>query len=131
MTWRGILLGVLLGLFVASFTYFNDHVVAQTFLIGNHLPAIVFGSALVVLLVVNPALRALGSLIEGRGAAAHAETPGWRWGFSAGEIAVAMALGLAVCAWPGSNLLRYFTRHFGQFRQPSGQVAPRNLRPTQ
>jgi len=92
MTLRAVALGVLLGLLVVSVTHFNDQVIRQTFLIGNHLPAIVFGVVLLLLLAANPLLRGLGG----------------RWMLSAGEIAVVCGLGLVVCGWPASNLMRIF-----------------------
>ena len=88
------MLGACLGLFIVSFTYFNDWVIRQTLLIGNHLPASVFGVALVLLLLVNPVLRA-GSR---------------RWPLEPGELALIIAMGLSVCAWPGSNLMRVLPR---------------------
>ncbi|MEX2388321.1 MAG: DUF6785 family protein, partial [Phycisphaeraceae bacterium] len=93
MTVRSLLLGLALGLFISSFTFFNDHVIGQTFFTGNHLPAAVFGVMLVVLLAINPLLR-----VGGRG-----------WPLRPGELAIIVAMGLAVCAWPGSNLYRIFT----------------------
>lgn len=92
MTYRAVLLGLLLGLGVSGFTYYNDWVIRQTYLIGNHLPASVFGVGMLLLF--------LSGLM-------------WRGGkgrpFKAGEIAVVLALGLAACGWPGSNLFRYFS----------------------
>ncbi len=95
MSPRAILLGIALGLFVALATYFNDFVIGQTFLIGNHLPASVFGAGLLLLLCVNPLLRLASP----------------RWPLNAGEIAMILALGLAVCAWPGSGLMRYMGQY--------------------
>ncbi len=94
MTKRALLLGVVLGLAVAGLTYFNDHVVRQTMLIGNHLPPSVFGVVLLVLLGVNPLLRAVSE----------------RAPFSAAELAVILALALVVCGYPGSNLMRFFNQ---------------------
>ena len=93
MTVRAVVLGLLLGLLIAGATYFNDQVIRQTYLIGNHLPAAVFGLWLVVLLGINPLLARLGEGVRLR----------------AGELAIVLVLGLAVCGWPGSNLLRYFS----------------------
>ncbi|MEX0885450.1 MAG: DUF6785 family protein [Phycisphaeraceae bacterium] len=90
MTLRALTLGCLLALAIAGFTYFNDQVIRQTFLLGNHLPASVFGVALVLLLAINPLIAATSP----------------RRMLTAGELAVIVALGLAVCAWPGSNLMR-------------------------
>lgn len=116
MTFRAIALGVLLGLFVAAFTYFNDQVIRQTLFVGNHLPASVFGTGLLLLLVLNPLLRFLGERLGRRNAAgpdpasgvAAGLSPGDRWVLKPSELAIILALGLAVCAWPGSNLFRYF-----------------------
>ncbi len=94
MTARALTLGTLLALAIAGFTYFNDHVIRQTFLLGNHLPAVVFGMALVALLAVNPLIAAARPARMLRG----------------GELAIIVALGLAVCAWPGSNLMRIFNQ---------------------
>lgn len=93
MTARGLLSGLLLGLFVSVATYFNDWVIGQTQLIGNHLPVSIFGFAVVLLLGINPIL-----LRFGRGIA-----------FRRSEVALMLTLGLAACGWPGSNFYRGFT----------------------
>lgn len=93
MTRRSFILGLLLGLFIASFTYFNDQIVGNTFLIGNFLPIGVFGVVLILLLLVNPLLVSIREA----------------WALRGGEIAVITAMGLAACAWPGSNLYRTST----------------------
>lgn len=93
MSARAIVLGILLGVLVAGVTYFNDAVIAQTFLIGNFLPIGVFGALMILLMLVNPALRALGK----------------GWPLRPGELAVITALGLAVCGWPSSGFFRTFT----------------------
>jgi len=90
---RAGILGLGLGLFVSGFSYFNDHVVQSNYLIGNFLPVGIFGVVLVLALAINPLLAGLGQRFALRG----------------GEIAVAAALGLAACAWPGSNLYRLST----------------------
>lgn len=92
-SFRAVILGVVLGLFISGFTYYNDHVVRNNLLIGNFLPVGVFGVVLLFVMVVNPLLAGLRRDLALRG----------------GEIAVATALGLAACAWPGSNLYRVFT----------------------
>jgi hypothetical protein len=92
MTIRAIVLGLLLGLFISSFTYFNDFVMKQTLMIGSFLPVSVFGVAVVLVVLVNPLLRALG--------------PGGP--LRAIEIAVVVAIALAACAYPGANFCRYF-----------------------
>lgn len=89
VTRRALLLGFALGLFIAGFAYFNDAVIGSTFLIGNFLPVGIFGPLLLLLLLVNPLLVKLGMTA-----------------FSGRELAVATAIGLAACAWPGSNFYR-------------------------
>lgn len=92
MTTRAVLLGFLLGLAISVGTYFNDWVIGQTQLIGNHLPVSVFGIASLLLFAVVPALRALG----------------WKRPLTGLEILVMTAIGLAACGWPGSNFYRGF-----------------------
>ena len=92
MTYRSVLMGLLLGVGISAFNYYNDQIIRQTYLIGNHLPVGVLGPGLLLFLI-----SALFWRRDGRGRP-----------LSAGEIAVVLALGLAVCGWPGSNLFRYF-----------------------
>ena len=87
------MVGLVLGLAVASATYFNDNVINQTMLIGNHLPIGVLGVAVIVLLVVNPLLRVFGS----------------GWPLRGGEVGLVVAIGLASCGWPGSGFFRGFS----------------------
>lgn len=94
MTIRAIILGTALGLFVACVGYFNDQVIRQTFLVGNLFPIGVFGLLMLLVLVSGPAAAVLG----GRGFSLRAS----EWG-------VVVAMGLAVCGWPGSGYFRYFT----------------------
>ena len=93
MTLRALIAGCSLGLFVSVFTFFNDHIIRQTFFVGHHLPVSVLGLFLLLLLFVNPLLR--------------------RWRSSAvwrpPELILVAALGMAACGWPGSSLMRYFT----------------------
>jgi len=93
MTIRALVLGVLLGLAIACFAYFNDQIIRQTYLIGHHLPPAVFGGALLLLLIANPLLRALGR----------------RWVLGPAELAFIIALALAVCGHPGASLMRTFS----------------------
>jgi hypothetical protein len=92
MSLRAVFIGLLLGLGISLAAYFNDWVILQTQLIGNHLPVSVFGAAILLLLVVNPILNRLG-----RG-----------FSLSGSEIAIIVAIGLASCGWPGSNFYRKF-----------------------
>lgn len=92
MSIRAVILGLLLGLGVSAATYFNDKVINQTMLIGNHFPISVFGAAVILLLIVNPLLRLLGERMPLRG----------------GEVAIIAAIALAACGWPGSGYFRGF-----------------------
>lgn len=92
MTARAVVIGLALGVFIAGFTYFNDHVIRQTYLINNHLPAPVF--------VLGLLLLALNPLLQRSGVAAP---------FRPTEIAVVLMMGLAVCGWPGTSYFRFFT----------------------
>jgi len=93
MTFRAVAIGILLGLFVAGFTYFNDQVIRQTMLVGHHLPVVVFGVVALLMLGLHPLLR--------RGGRAG--------GFRTGEIAVVAAIALAACGWPGNSFYRCFS----------------------
>lgn len=86
MTRRSILLGLLGAAFVGGFCFLNDWVLRQTYLVGNNMPASIYGLLLLVVLVVNPILR--------------------RWSLSGRELAVIMALTLAGASIPGGGLLR-------------------------
>ncbi len=93
MTVRAVALGLALGLLVSVGTYFNDWVIGQTQLIGNHLPVSVFGIAALLLFFLVPALRACG----------------WRRALGGREVLVITAIALAACGWPGSGFYRGFT----------------------
>lgn len=93
MTRRAVALGLALGLLVSVATYFNDWVIGQTMFIGNFLPISVFGSAVLLVLGINPLLSRLSSRLPLR----------------AGEVLVTTAIALAACGWPSSTLYRYLT----------------------
>ncbi|NJL32161.1 MAG: hypothetical protein HC898_11360 [Phycisphaerales bacterium] len=92
MTFRAVIVGMLLGLGISASWYFNDYIMQQTYLVGNLLPLSIFGLAVILALIINPLLAPVGK----------------RWMFSGREIAIIAALGLAVCGWAGSGYLRYF-----------------------
>lgn len=92
MTLRALLAGSLLAIFIATVTFFNDWVVSQTHLVGNHLPIGVFGIVLLLLMLLNPTLRLLRR----------------DWMLEPGELAMIAAMGLMVCVWAGSNFSRTF-----------------------
>jgi hypothetical protein len=87
MTKRSVILGLIGVVIVAAVTFFNDHVMHQTHLIGNNMPIVVFGMLL---------LYVLAAPLLGR----HA--------LRGPEIAVALAIVLAACCIPGSSMMRAF-----------------------
>lgn len=93
MTLRSIIIGLLFGSFIAAFGYYNDFYLELTFLVGNHLPIIVFGSMILYMIVLDPLLRRL-----------------WRrLPLKRGEMAVILIMMLSACSVPGSGLMRLFT----------------------
>ncbi len=89
MTWRAVLAGLVGGAFVCAFSYFNDAVMHQTMLIGSNMPISVYGGLILFVLILNPLLK--------------------RWAFSAGELAVALALVTVMCCIPSAGLMETFT----------------------
>ena len=92
MTVRAVLLGLLSAVFVCAFSYFNDFIMRQTFLVGNYMPISVYGGLLAFLLLGNPLLRRLWK----------------RLALTGRELAVIVALTLAACYVPGRGLMHYF-----------------------
>ena len=92
MTFRAVILGLFLALLIAGGTHFNDWIVYQTRFTGNLFPVSVFGSVVLLTLIIMP-------------------LTGWRQpghALQSSEIALAAALALAVCSWPGASYFRYF-----------------------
>ena len=94
MTPRAIILGAVGAILIASLGYLNDTVAGLNFLVGNHMPILVFGGLIVFSLMLNPLLRRVWP-----GAALRQ-----------GEMAVVTALALMACAIPGSGLMRKFSQ---------------------
>jgi len=92
VTARAILLGLLGAAFTCGFTYFNDHVIRQTYLVGSTLPTGAYGVLILLVVLVNPLLERLR-----RG-----------WALTGRELAVAMALTLAACCIPSAGLMETF-----------------------
>ena len=88
ITWRAILLGLFLTVFIAAVTVQNDNVMHNTYLVGNHLPLTVVAVITVLAVVVNPVL--------GRRRLTHT------------EMTVAIGMMLISCALPSSGFFRYF-----------------------
>ncbi len=91
MSFRAVIIGLAIGLTVASVAYFNDWVLHQTHIVASYLPISVFGSAM-VLLLGNVALASVRPA----------------WAFRPAELAVVIAVALAACPWPASGFGRYF-----------------------
>jgi len=92
LTIRAVILGLMLAIGIACTTWFNTWVIESTPLIGNLLPIGVFGVIVLVMMLVNPALRAAGKGLA----------------LKPSEIAIVCALALAICGWPDSGFFRTF-----------------------
>jgi len=93
MSLRAVLIGFLLAMLVAVGGHFNDVYMHQTYMVGNFFPISVVGFLVILVLLINPLLYRLRPCRKLR----------------AGELAVIIALPLAVCVVPGSGFLRTFT----------------------
>ena len=93
MTLRAFILGIVGAALICGVTFYNDMVIRGSFLVGSYLPNSVFGSLILVLLLVNPALAK------------------WRRkaAFTATELGVIVALVLFACSIPGRGLMHHFT----------------------
>jgi hypothetical protein len=89
VTWRAVLAGLAGGAFVCAFSYFNDAVMHQTMFVGSNMPISVYGGLILFVFLLNPLLK--------------------RWAFSAGELAVALALVTVMCCIPSAGLMETFT----------------------
>ncbi len=90
-TWiKGLALGLVGILLVTGLTYYNDWILQNTFLVGNNLPLSVYGGMILFLVTVNVSLFLVKKKLA----------------FNGREIAIAVALILAVCCIPGSGLMR-------------------------
>jgi len=94
MTIRSVLVGFALAMFIVLTAYFNDIYMKQTLLVSNHFPISVMGTLVLIALFVNPLLTRLNP----------------RWRLRRAELAVIVALPLAVCVLPGLGFLRTFSQ---------------------
>ncbi|MCY2930878.1 MAG: hypothetical protein NTV86_15585 [Planctomycetota bacterium] len=94
MTLRAFILGTLGAILIAGLGYLNDTVARLNFLVGNHLPILVFGGLIVFSLMINPLLSRT-----------HPKAA-----LSPAEMAIITALALVACAIPGSGLMRKFSQ---------------------
>ena len=92
MSFRAVIIGLALGLFLACFGWFNDWVLDQAYIASDLAPVSVLGLLVLGLLAVNPLLRLcrLGAM-------------------SGAEWCVVTALALAAVAIPGPGLMWYFS----------------------
>jgi hypothetical protein len=90
---RAVIIGVAFAVVLCSITYFNRSVMRQTALVGNYLPVSVYGTLILVVVLLNPALARLRT--------------GWR--LEGRELAVILALVLAACGVAESGFLKTFT----------------------
>jgi uncharacterized protein DUF6785/uncharacterized protein DUF6784 len=93
MTFRSVLLGLLLGAGIASFGWFNDSVLHQAPLAVNMIPTGVYGLLTLGLLLINPLLHSFG-----------------RAKLLRAEWAVIISLMLIAAVIPGAGLLAHFTQ---------------------
>lgn len=90
VTWRSVILGLILVAFTAAYTPYNDYVLRNTPFIGNHFPIGIVSIMALLVLAINPLLRLLRA------------TP-----LRTGELIVIMAMLLTAAAVPSSGLMRY------------------------
>lgn len=93
MTVRAALLGLLGAAAICGFTYLNDAIMGQTYLVGNNMPISVYGTLVLFVLLANPLLAWLHRPLA----------------LSGKELALILALVLAACCVPGSGLMRTFS----------------------
>jgi len=93
VTLRSFVIGLFCVAFVCGYTHFNDNILRQTMFVGNSMPISVYGLLVLFLLFLFPLLRKMNR----------------KFMLKRAEIAVILAMTLASCAIPGSNLLRLFT----------------------
>ncbi len=91
MTWRAFIIGILGVLGLCLLTPYNDYVVGNTYLTGSHYPVGVFFFLLVLILVVNVAVRLVRA----------------RWMLRRAELMLIFCMMLVSATVPASGLLRY------------------------
>jgi hypothetical protein len=93
MSFRSIVLGLILAIFLVLSGHFNDVYINQTYMVGNHFPIFIIGALLVFVMFINPVLRLIKK----------------SFCFSKAELAILVVLPLSVAVVPGSGFLRTFT----------------------
>jgi len=89
MTLRSIIVGLLGGVAICSFSFFNDRVINQQMLVLHQMPPVVYAALVFGVLVTALACR-------------HSRK---RWAFSGSEWAVVVGLWLVACGIPGWGLV--------------------------
>jgi len=100
MTFRAILIGLLVGVTLAGLGYFNDFMLKQSYVAGDLVPVTVYGLLVVGLLVVNPLLRLAG-----------------RRHMSGAEWCTVLVLVLAASMVSGPSVMWYFSTSTAMPRQ--------------
>ncbi|MEI6520059.1 MAG: DUF6785 family protein [bacterium] len=93
MTIRAVIIGFIGVLLISSLTFFNDAIMHHTYMIGNNMPIAVYGTLILILLIINPLLK-ISKIIKP---------------LKAAEFAVILGLTLTVCGIPGSGLMRIYS----------------------
>ncbi|MCY2927064.1 MAG: hypothetical protein NT031_16850 [Planctomycetota bacterium] len=93
MTFRAVLLGLLLAAAIAAVSYFNDAVISQSSMVSSYMPTALLGLLLALVLAVNPVLSRVR-----RGLA-----------FSGRELAAILMILLVAGSISSDGLMRYFT----------------------
>ena len=96
VTPRAVVFGFLCALLVCGVTPYNDYLVAATYLSGNFFPIGALAAVLILTLLVNPLLIALGRR---------------RRMFQPGEIVTVWAMVITAAGIPSSGLMRYLIPH--------------------
>ncbi|MCX6032121.1 MAG: hypothetical protein NT169_22845, partial [Chloroflexi bacterium] len=93
MTFRSVILGLLLAAAIAAVSYFNDSVIDQTRMVSSYMPTALLGLLILLVLAVNPILSRLrrGLALSGR------------------ELAAILMILLVAGAYPSMGLMNYFT----------------------
>ncbi len=86
MSWRSVIIGLVSACIVCGFCFFNDWVLRQTYLVGNNMPAAIYGTLIIVALLLNPLLK--------------------RFHLTGKELAVIIALTVAGASVHGGGLVR-------------------------
>ncbi len=102
MTLRSVLIGIILGIGIATLGYYNDWVLQQAYFASDLMPIAVYGLLVIGVLLVNPILAFLK-----------------RCDFGRGEVAVVVSLMLIASVVPGPGLMWTFHNVLEVIPKPS------------